>query len=242
MIAAIVPAAGAGVRMEAAQPKQFLPLGGRPLLVHTLERLSASPLLETVVVVVPADWVAKVRAELVEPYGLAKVGAIVAGGGERQDSVAAGLESLPSEAELVVVHDGVRPFVTQAMVAAVVEAARSVGAAAAAIPVADTVKRVADGAVVETISRDGLFRLQTPQAFRREVLAEAIGRARSDGVVATDDSTLVERLGLPVRVVAGAEFNLKVTTAEDWSLAEEILKSLERSESASETSAEGARV
>jgi 2-C-methyl-D-erythritol 4-phosphate cytidylyltransferase len=95
---------------------------------------------------------------------------------------------------------------------------------------------------VETISRDGLFRLQTPQAFRREVLAEAIARARSDGVVATDDSTLVERLGLPVRVVAGAEFNLKVTTSEDWSLAEEILKSLERSESASETSAEGAQV
>ncbi|MEE8219974.1 MAG: 2-C-methyl-D-erythritol 4-phosphate cytidylyltransferase [bacterium] len=239
MIAAIVPAAGAGVRMEADRPKQFLPLGDRPLLVHTLQRLSDSPLIETVVVVVPADWVAKARSELIEPYGLAKVGAVVAGGAERQDSVAAGLEALGPEVDLVVVHDGVRPFVTEAMVADVVEAARAAGAAVAAIPVAETVKRVADGAVVETVSRDGLYRVQTPQAFRREVLAEALERARAEGVVATDEAALVERFGWPVRVVAGSAVNLKVTSPEDWSLAESILSSLGRSASASKADREG---
>lgn len=239
MIAAIVPAAGAGVRMEADRPKQFRPLGDRPLLVHTLQRLSDSPLIETVVVVVPADWVAKARSELIEPYGLAKVGAVVAGGAERQDSVAAGLEALGPEVDLVVVHDGVRPFVTEAMIADVVEAARAAGAAVAAIPVAETVKRVADGAVVETVSRDGLYRVQTPQAFRREVLAEALERARAEGVVATDEAALVERFGRPVRVVAGSAVNLKVTSPEDWSLAESILSSLGRSASASKADREG---
>lgn len=239
MIAAIVPAAGAGVRMEADRPKQFRPLGDRPLLVHTLQRLSDSPLIETVVVVVPADWVAKARSELIEPYGLAKVGAVVAGGAERQDSVAAGLEALGPEVDLVVVHDGVRPFVTEAMIADVVEAARAVGAAVAAIPVAETVKRVADGVVVETVSRDGLYRVQTPQAFRREVLAEALERARAEGVVGTDEAALVERFGRPVRVVAGSAVNLKVTSPEDWSLAESILSSLGRSASASKAAREG---
>lgn len=239
MIAAIVPAAGAGVRMEADRPKQFRPLGDRPLLVHTLQRLSDSPLIETVVVVVPADWVAKARSELIEPYGLAKVGAVVAGGAERQDSVAAGLEALGPEVDLVVVHDGVRPFVTEAMIADVVEAARATGAAVAAIPVAETVKRVADGAVVETVSRDGLYRVQTPQAFRREVLAEALERARAEGVVGTDEAALVERFGRPVRVVAGSAVNLKVTSPEDWSLAESILSSLGRSASASKAAREG---
>lgn len=239
MIAAIVPAAGAGVRMEADRPKQFRPLGDRPLLVHTLQRLSDSPLIETVVVVVPADWVAKARSELIEPYGLAKVGAVVAGGAERQDSVAAGLEALGPEVDLVVVHDGVRPFMTEAMIADVVEAARAVGAAVAAIPVAETVKRVADGAVVETVSRDGLYRVQTPQAFRREVLAEALERARAEGVVGTDEAALVERFGRPVRVVAGSAVNLKVTSPEDWSLAESILSSLGRSASASKAAREG---
>lgn len=239
MIAAIVPAAGAGVRMEADRPKQFRPLGDRPLLVHTLQRLSDSPLIETVVVVVPADWVAKARSELIEPYGLAKVGAVVAGGAERQDSVAAGLEALGPEVDLVVVHDGVRPFMTEAMIADVVEAARAVGAAVAAIPVAETVKRVADGVVVETVSRDGLYRVQTPQAFRREVLAEALERARAEGVVGTDEAALVERFGRPVRVVAGSAVNLKVTSPEDWSLAESILSSLGRSASASKAAREG---
>ncbi|MFQ6671753.1 MAG: 2-C-methyl-D-erythritol 4-phosphate cytidylyltransferase, partial [Candidatus Tectimicrobiota bacterium] len=179
--------------------------------------------------------------DLIEPYGLTKVGAVVAGGAERQDSVAAGLERVPPEAHVVVVHDGVRPFVTTAMVAAVVEAAQAVGAALTAIPVTDTVKRVAEGAVVETLSREGLFRVQTPQAFRREVLAEALRRARTDGVVATDEAALVERLGMPVQVVAGAETNLKVTTPEDWALAEGMLRAQERSGLGAEAPAEGTR-
>ena len=229
MIAAIVPAAGAGVRMEADRPKQFLSLGGRPLLVHALKRLAASPLVETIAVVVPEDWVSQVRTELVEAFGLGeKVEAVVAGGAQRQDSVAAGLEALPPEVELVVVHDGARPFVTTAMVAAVVESAKAMGAAVTAIPVTDTLKRVAEGAVLDTIPREGLVRVQTPQAFRKGVLVEALREARADGIVGTDEASLVERMGSPVRVVAGALTNIKVTTQEDWDLAEGLLESWKR--------------
>lgn len=223
MIAAVVPAAGAGLRMEAALPKQFVELGEKPLLAHTLERLSGSPLVETIALVVPADWVAKAAAEIVEPYGLEKVAAVVAGGGERQDSVAAGLEALAPEADMVVVHDGVRPFVSAELVASVVESARSVGAAVAALPVSETLKRVASGTVVETVGREGLFSVQTPQAFRRDVLARALEAARADGVVGTDEAALVERLGLPVAVVAGEATNIKITTPGDWALAEKLL-------------------
>jgi 2-C-methyl-D-erythritol 4-phosphate cytidylyltransferase len=224
MIAAIVPAAGAGIRMEAALPKQFLALGDRPLLVHTLQGLSQSPLIDTVVLVVPADWVSKAKAELVEPHRLTKVGAVVAGGARRQDSVAAGLEALPPEVNLVVVHDGVRPFVTAEMVAAVVEAAKDVGAAVTAVPVTDTVKKVDGGVVVETLRRERLVSVQTPQAFSRSLLAEALGRAETDGVAGTDEAALVERLGHPVRVVSGSPYNLKITTPEDWALAEALLR------------------
>lgn len=230
MIAAIVPAAGAGLRMGTEVPKQFLALGGKPLLVVTLERLSASPLVETVVVAVPPGWVDKVEAELVRPFGLAKVGAVVEGGAERQDSVRAGLEALPAEVEVVVVHDGVRPFLTPGMVAAVVEAASKAGAAVTAVAVTDTLKRASRGEVMETIEREGLVSVQTPQAFRKDLLAEALGKARLDGFVATDEAALVERLGLPVGVVAGSATNIKVTTAEDLALAESIERLLNASE------------
>jgi 2-C-methyl-D-erythritol 4-phosphate cytidylyltransferase len=177
-----------------------------------------------VVLVVPADWVAKAKAELVEPHRLTKVGAVVAGGVRRQDSVAAGLEALPPEVNLVVVHDGVRPFVTAEMVAAVVEAAKDVGAAVTAVPVTDTVKKVDGGVVVETLRRERLVCVQTPQAFSRSLLAEALGRAETDGVAGTDEAALVERLGHPVRVVSGSPYNLKITTPEDWALAEALLR------------------
>jgi 2-C-methyl-D-erythritol 4-phosphate cytidylyltransferase len=227
MIAAIVPAAGAGLRLEAALPKQFVKLGDRPLLAHTLQRLSVSPCIDIIVLVVPADWVAKARAEIIEPYGLTKVGAVVAGGAERQDSVAAGLEALPHDADVVVVHDGVRPFFTSDMVVSVIEAAREVGAAVTASPVTDTLKRVDSGVVVETVSREGLVCVQTPQAFRRDVLSRALERARSEGVVGTDEAALVERLGCPVRVVSGDASNIKITTPEDWTLAEKIIRARE---------------
>ncbi len=166
----------------------------------------------------------KAQAELVEPYGLEKVGAVVAGGARRQDSVAAGLKALPREASVVVVHDGVRPFVTAEMVSAVVGGAEEVGAAVTAVSAADTIKRVDGGVVVETLKRDGLFCVQTPQAFSRGVLAEALERAEAEGVVGTDEAALVERLGRPVRVVPGSRYNLKVTTPEDWALAEMVLR------------------
>lgn len=229
MIAAIVPAAGAGLRMDADLPKQFLTLGGRPLVVRTLQELSRSSLIEEVVLVVPADWVAKALTDLVEHYGLEKVVSVVAGGARRQDSVACGLEALSADTDVVVVHDGVRPFVTSQMVRDVIEAAREAGAAVTAHPASDTIKREAGGQVVETIERRGLICVQTPQAFRTEVLREALDKSEADQVEGTDEAALVERLGRPVRVVAGSSFNLKVTTPEDWALAEQVALALDRS-------------
>lgn len=212
--------------MDAHRPKQFKVLGDRPLIVHTLQRLSASPLIEMLVVVVPPDWVAKAETEIIEPFGLEKVVALVAGGRRRQDSVEAGLKALPREVEVVVVHDGVRPFVSTELVASVVEAAKREGAAIAALALADTLKRVAGEWVEETLSRQGLYLVQTPQAFRRHLLEEAFERARARSLEATDEAALVEALGYRVKVVEGSVFNIKVTTQEDWALAETILRAL----------------
>lgn len=221
---AIVAAAGSGRRMGAGISKVFLPLAGRPLLLHTLETLTASPCLEGVVVVVRAEDVPLCR-RLVRGAGLGKVEAVVAGGAERQDSVARGLLALGEGADVVAVHDGARPLCSPALVEATVAAARRTGAALAAVPVKDTIKVVdADGRVVSTPDRRGLFAAQTPQAFRLEVLREAFAAASARGWRATDEAALVEALGRPVAVVPGEEANLKVTTPMDLALAEEILR------------------
>lgn len=221
---AIVAAAGSGRRMGAGISKVFLPLAGRPLLLHTLETLAASPCLEGVVVVVRGEDVPLCR-RLVQGAGLGKVEAVVAGGAERQDSVARGLLALGEGADVVAVHDGARPLCSPALVEATVAAARRTGAALAAVPVKDTIKVVdADGRVVSTPDRRGLFAAQTPQAFRLEVLREAFAAASARGWRATDEAALVEALGRPVAVVPGEEANLKVTTPMDLALAEEILR------------------
>lgn len=221
---AIVAAAGSGRRMGAGISKVFLPLAGRPLLLHTLEALAASPCLDGVVVVVRGEDVPFCRG-LLRGAGLDKVEAVVAGGAERQESVARGLEALGEGVDVVAVHDGARPLCPPALVEATVAAARRTGAALAALPVKDTIKVVdADGRVVSTPDRRGLFAAQTPQAFRLEVLREAFAAASARGWRATDEAALVEALGRPVAVVPGEEANLKVTTPLDLALAEAILR------------------
>ncbi len=221
---AIVAAAGSGRRMGAGTNKVFLPLAGRPLLLHTLEALAAAECLSGIVVVVRGEDEAPCR-RLIAASGLDKVEAVVPGGEERQDSVARGLFALGGEADVVAVHDGARPLVSPALVAATVEAAHRTGAALAAVPVKDTIKVVGDGGrVVRTPDRRQLFAAQTPQAFRLEVLREAFAAAAAAGVRATDESSLVEACGHPVTVVPGEEANLKITTPLDLALAEQILR------------------
>lgn len=215
---AIVPAAGRGLRMGAAKPKQFLELSGKPILVHTLETLSRAPFLSSILLVVPSEFLAAAE-DLVSRHGLSDGGGrrigVIAGGAERQDSVRNGLQALPPDCDWVFIHDGVRPFATPALLKSTWDAALKTGAAIAALPASDTVKRVRAGHVVETVPREELWLVQTPQVFRREVLIEAYREAGRQGWLGTDDAFLVERLGYPVAVVLGERSNIKVTTPED---------------------------
>ncbi|MBM4125112.1 MAG: 2-C-methyl-D-erythritol 4-phosphate cytidylyltransferase [Nitrospira sp.] len=205
-------------------PKQFLMLGGLPILVHSLLALEAAPCVEAVILSVPeADREFCLR-EIVTPYGLKKVTKVVAGGAQRQDSVRHGLAAVGEETEVVLVHDAVRPFVTPDMVQRVVEAAAKHGAAVVAIPMRDTVKQVgADGLIERTVDRGHLWLAQTPQAFRLARFQEAHRKAALDGFHGTDDVQLVERLGYPVAVVEGSGDNIKITRPEDLAIGEAIL-------------------
>lgn len=213
-IVAIVPAAGSGSRMGGSSPKQFLRLGGLPVLVRTLRILAGSRVVRGIVLVAPPAAVERTR-RLLARHRVPRVLAVVPGGAERQESVWLGLQAVPPAADLVVVHDGVRPFITGTLVRDVVEAARRFGAAICGIPVRETVKRHREGFVETTVDRGGLWLIQTPQAFRRTLLWEAHDKARRDGFLGTDDAVLVERLGVPVRMVAGLQENLKITTPDD---------------------------
>lgn len=221
----MIPAAGAGVRMGAGRPKQFLLLDGRPILAVTLDAFERCRAIETVVVVVPGEAVSSCEEEIVRRYGLRKVGRVVAGGARRQDSVRLGVEACPEDCDLVVVHDGVRPLVRPELIERTAAAALKHGAAVAALPARETVKQVRDGVWVErTLDRGKLCLIQTPQAFLRADLLEAHRRAVQEGwEEMPDDASLLERSGLAVRVVEGAQDNIKVTTPGDLDVARFLL-------------------
>jgi len=219
--AAVVPAAGRGERLGGDTAKPFVLLCGRPLLQHTLTALEQIPQIETIAVVVAGDAVPRAQ-EIVRQTRLANV-ALVPGGPDRQASVKCGLDALPPGPDLVLVHDGARPFLSPALASAVLAAAARDGAATAALPVSETVKRGEDGWVRETLDRGSLHRIQTPQAFKRTLLVRAHDAAIREGFRGTDDAMLVERLGARVRLVAGDPANLKVTVPDDLELAEALL-------------------
>ncbi|HSV67815.1 MAG TPA: 2-C-methyl-D-erythritol 4-phosphate cytidylyltransferase [Mycobacteriales bacterium] len=218
-VAAVVPAAGRGQRLGGVVPKAFRQLGGAPLVVHAVRSLLASPYVGLVVVAVPADRVGELPKLVAGPV------LAVPGGASRQDSVAAALAVLPSEVDVVLVHDAARPLVPVSVVDAV--AAAVLAGAPAAVPVlpmVDTLKRVdAAGLVTATLPREPIRAVQTPQGFRREVLAAAHAAA-GVAAAATDDAGLVERLGIAVHTVPGAAEALKITLPFDLLVAEAILR------------------
>lgn len=217
---AIIPAAGSGSRMQADVNKQYLLLAGRPILVHTLALFAAHPRIDRICIVVPAEEIDYCRAEIVERYGLEKVGAIIAGGPTRQDSVGNGLLGCGAAIDdLVVIHDGARPLLCAAELDALLDAAAASGAATLGVPVKDTIKEVRDGIVVATPERSTLWQVQTPQAFRYWLLLAAHSQAHADQFIGTDDTVLVERLQHPVAMVAGSYSNIKITTPEDLAIA-----------------------
>ncbi|MEO6307322.1 MAG: 2-C-methyl-D-erythritol 4-phosphate cytidylyltransferase [Nitrospiraceae bacterium] len=226
LVVALVPAAGRGLRMGGSVPKQFLSLGGEPLIVQSLRTLQASSVVDQIVLAVPLADVEYCEHEIVLRYGFTKVTKVVAGGDERQDSVRYALAQIPSDTEIVLIHDAVRPFVTQRMIEEVVAAARKEGAAIIALPMRDTVKQVrTDGTIERTVDRTPLWLAQTPQAFRRNWIESAHKKAHAEGIRATDDAFLVEWLGYSVAVVEGSGENIKVTRPEDLVIGEAILAS-----------------
>ena len=211
-VAVLIPAGGIGARVGSRMPKQFLRLGREPILAATLRHFRRHPRVGAVVVAVPAAHVERARRVL--GRGGASV-QVVVGGVTRQESVWLALQAAPASAAVLLVHDAVRPFLTRPLIDALIDAAERDGAAICGLPIAETVKRVRDGLVEATLDREGLWSVQTPQAFRTAVLREAHDKARGDGFVGTDEAMLVERLGHRVRMVPGLVDNVKITTADD---------------------------
>ena len=212
--------------MGGSVPKQFLSLGGEPLVVHSLRILQAAHTVDEIILAVPEADLDYCANDLVRRYEFSKVKKVVPGGLERQDSVRLALEQAPEETEIVLVHDAVRPFLTGQMVDEVIAAAEKHGAAIIALPMRDTVKQVGSDHVIQrTVDRRPLWLAQTPQAFRRPWLQEAHRKAHAEGIHATDDAFLVESLGHPVAVVEGSGENIKVTRPEDMVIGEAILAS-----------------
>jgi len=224
-VAAIIPAAGEGRRMGGAVPKQFLQIGGREILARTLAVFEACVAIDDVWVVVAAEQCALCQSTIVERYGLRKVRGVVAGGTTRRESVWHGLQQVAQAVGLVVVHDGVRPFVTELLLQQTLDHANRFGAAIAAVPLKDTLKRVsAAGTVEATVPREHLWRVQTPQAFQHALLRRAFQHAWQQGLQATDEAGLIEALGNAVRIVPSYEHNVKITTPDDLVFCEMFLR------------------
>ncbi len=223
-VVAIVPAAGAGKRLKGKTKKQFLILGGKPIVARTLLNLSAANQIDEIILLAPPGEIDYCRENIVDAYEIGKVSLVAQGGATRQESVARGFDYTPEETDMVLVHDGARPFITQVMISGVIEAAADCGAAVTAVFASDTLKEVDnDGVVVSTLARERIVRAQTPQCFRYCLLKEAMEKAEEEGFAGTDEASLVERLGARVRVVEGSETNIKITTLDDLKLAEALL-------------------
>jgi len=222
---AIIVAAGSGVRLGADMPKAFVKIAGRTMLSYSLATIRQINSIGEVVITVPEGFENAARTE-VAAAGLGIPVKITVGGIERQDSVRLALELTGAESDLVIVHDAARPLATAAIFESCLAAAMRAGAAIAAIPVSDTLKRVDNGAIVETIARATLWQAQTPQAFRRDLLVAAHQRALDDKIIATDDADLAERTGTRVEVVEASTTNLKITTPSDLAIVKAIIASL----------------
>jgi 2-C-methyl-D-erythritol 4-phosphate cytidylyltransferase len=214
-----------GKRMGASMNKQYLLLDGKPILAHTIELFQKADFIDEIYPIVPAEEIEYCRVHVVEKYGLDKVVRIIAGGAERQHSVLNGLRAIDSaDDDVILIHDGVRPFVPLHAVRRSIEIALEYDGAVTAVPVKDTVKVVKDAMVVATPARESLWLAQTPQTFRYALIRAAHELADSEEFLGTDDASLLEWMGREVHVVIGDYRNIKITTPEDLILAEAFLK------------------
>ena len=226
MNVAIIAAAGQGTRMAGKRPKQFLELAGTPILIHTLKAFERSDVIQEIIVVLAAEETDGFPA-LGEEHGLRKIAAVVAGGRSRAESVLHGLRAVDSDsAEIVAVHDGVRPFVTTEEISRTVAAAKLEGAAILVSTPVDTIKEVSAGAVAGTLDRSTIRNALTPQCFHYKLLVRAYEQADVSDPELTDESSLVERLGARIAIVEGSPRNIKITRVEDLAIGEVLLKEI----------------
>ncbi len=224
-VVAIIPAAGEGKRTKTSLRKQFLPINGKPVLAHTLEKFQKIQAIKGIIVVVPKGLVRYCKEYIIEKYNFDKVFKIITGGKSRQDSVRNGLDVTPPKCQLVLVHDGVRPLISENHILACIKAAKRYGTAIMAVKAKDTLKLSTDDLVIlETMERKNVWLAQTPQVFRYSILKKAYDLAYEDGFYGTDEASLVERLGKKVRLIQGSYRNIKITTREDIEIAELILR------------------
>jgi len=225
MISAIIVAAGKGIRMNDKLRKQYVLLAGRPVLAYSLLAFDECDLIDCIILVVPQKDIDYCWKDILAPLKLYKKINLVPGGEKRQDSVYNGLMAVDKDAaEIVVIHDGVRPFVSQEHLAACITGAREYGACILAIPADDTLKQVdSSGFICNTLKRDDILLAQTPQAFQYDLIVKAHENARREGFAGTDDASLVERLGGNVKTIYGSRRNIKITNREDLILATALL-------------------
>ncbi len=225
-VCAIIAAAGRGERLGGPIPKQFLEIDNKPILVHTLEKFCQSELIDRIVIVVPKGWDLFVEKKIVDDYKLTKIGHIIIGGTSRQESIYNALKVVDNSIETVVIHDAVRPLISLALLHEVIDKGRETGAAGLAVPVYESLKKVSNFQIEQTLTRDSTWLVQTPQVFKRDLIMNAYQQAFFNCINAADDSELIEYLGYPIRVVEGSRMNIKITTPEDLALAKVLLQSL----------------
>ena len=223
-VTAIIPAAGKGKRMLHSVPKHFIRLEDKPVLAYTLDAFEKCPDVNQILVVTRSGEENYCLKEVVEKFRYKKVLKIVIGGDRRQDSVYCGIKELDEDTDIVVVHDGVRPFVSQNTISEAIRLAMFADGVVTAVPVKDTIKNVdCEGIIMSTPDRSTMWYAQTPQVFKRRILEEAYIRAYNDKFTGTDESSLVERIGYKVKIVEGTPDNIKITTKEDLLFADVIL-------------------
>lgn len=210
--------------MKAGLSKQFLPIEGKPVLYYTLSVFESSPFINEIVVVLSREDRKLAEERIFSRFSFKKISSLVDGGSERKDSVYNGLKAVQQDTDFVIIHDGCRPFVTDGMIEDSLSAAKKTGGAIVAVPLRDTLKKEKQGYIEKTVSREGLWQAQTPQTFRYPLLLQAYQSALKNKLSVTDDAMLLEQMGLPVSMVPGSLFNIKITLPEDLLLAEMILK------------------
>ena len=223
-VCTLIPAAGKGSRMTHSLKKPYLKLAKKPILAHTIQQFEQNTAVDAIFVIIDETDFSECRKTVLEPYSFTKVQELVAGGETRQMSVYNGLRALSADVDFVIVHDGVRPFVTDETISDCLTAADEYGAAVAAVPVKDTIKLANENRfITETPKRERLWAVQTPQVFRKALLEAAHQTAQERQLTGTDDAALVEQLGIPVKLVMGSYANLKITTPVDLRVAEVLL-------------------